>query len=137
MNRYLVVTLIVVVAIFLSRGERFRILSPDAVTEERLAKILEEANGKVLLYFWQPDCKSSELMTPIVDQVAKEYAKTLTVVKINTMDSNNRAVHDAYEVNSTPTFVVIQKGKVVGFPWAGPFKNKNTFITYLKPSSAY
>jgi thioredoxin-like negative regulator of GroEL len=137
MNRYLVVTLIVVVAIFLSRGERFRMLEADDVTEERLTQILEEAKGKkVLLYFWQPDCASSNLMTPIVDQVANEYAKNLTVVKIDTSDSDNRAVHDAYQVDTTPTFVVIQKGKVVS-QWVGPFKNKNIFITYLKPSSAY
>jgi thioredoxin 1 len=137
MNRYLVVTLIVVVAIFLSRGERFRILGPDDVTEERLAKILEDANGKVLLYFWQPNCEPCDAMTPMVDQIAKEYAKTLTVVKIDTSVSNNRAVHDAYEINAVPTFVVIQKGKIVGTPWAGPFKSKTTFITYLKPSGAY
>lgn len=136
MNRYLVVTLIVVVAIFLSRGEKFRILGPDDVTEERLTKILEDTNGKVLLYFWQPKCPGSDLMTPIIDQVAKEYAKNLTVVKINTSLSNNQAVHDNYNVNSTPTFVVIQKGKVVS-QWIGPFKSKNNFITYLKPSGAY
>ncbi|MBK9991220.1 MAG: thioredoxin family protein [Verrucomicrobia bacterium] len=136
MNRYLVVTLIVVVAIFLSRGERFRILEADDVTEERLAKTLEEAKGKVLLYFWQPECPSSDLMTPIVDEVAKEYAKNLTVLKLDTTDSDNRAVHDAYEINTTPSFVVIHKGKVVS-QWVGPFKNKNTFITYLKPSGAY
>jgi thioredoxin 1 len=136
MNRYLVVTLIVVIAIFLSRGERFRFIGPDDVTEERLAKVLENANGKVLLYFWQPKCTGSEFMTPLVDQVAKEYAKNLTVVKIDTSASNNRAVHDAYDINSTPSFVVIQKGKVVS-QWVGPFKNKNIFITYLKPSGAY
>jgi len=136
MNRYLVVTLIVVVAIFLSRGERFRILGPDAVTEERLTKILDESKGKVLLYFWQPKCTGSDFMTPIVDQVAKEYGKNITVVKIDTSNSDNRAVHDAYEINATPSFVVLQKGKVVS-QWVGPFKNKNFFITYLKPSSAY
>jgi len=136
MNRYLVVTLIAVVAIFLSRAEKFRILGPDAVTEERLAKIISGANGKVLLYFWQPNCTSSQSMNPLVDQITTEYAKGLTVVKIDTSNSDNQAVHDAYEVSSTPTFVVIQKGKVVA-QWAGPFKNKNAMITYLRPSSTY
>ncbi len=136
MNRYLVVTLIAVVAIFLSRGQKFHSPSPDAVTKERLEKTLENTQDKVLLYFWQPDCASSKLMTPLVDQVAKEYAKKLTVLKIDTIDPDNQVVHDLYHINTTPTFVVVQKGKIIS-QWVGPFKDKIQMITFLKPSGAY
>jgi len=136
MNRYLVVTLIAVVAIFLSRGQKFKTYSPDAVTEEKLTKILEGTQDKVLLYFWQPDSSSSNAMNPLVDQVAKEYAKKLTVVKIDTSDIDNKAVHDLYHVNATPTFIVVQKGKIVS-QWVGPFRDKALMLTFLRPSGSY
>lgn len=135
MNRYLVVTLIAVVAIFLSRGQKFRSISPDAVTEERLAKIFDSTNEKVVLYFWQPDCAPCDSVTPMLDEVMRDYPK-LTLVKIDTANPDNRDVHDSYGIHSTPTIIVTQKGKYVG-QWIGPFKKKSDLITFLKPSSTY
>lgn len=136
MNRYLVVTLIAVVAIFLSRGQKFYGLDPNSMTKQELTKVLESTDNKVLLYFWQPKCASSTLMNPLVDEVARDYAKKMTVVKIDTTKPVNKAVHDAYDISATPTFVVIQKGKVVS-QWVGPFKDKNLLLTFLRPSGAY
>ncbi|MFT3867237.1 MAG: thioredoxin family protein [Nibricoccus sp.] len=135
MNRYLLVTLIAVVAIFLSRAQKFKSAGPDVVTEERLAKIFENTNEKVVLYFWQPDCAPSKSVTPMIEEVASSYPK-LKVLKINTANPDNREIHDAYSIHSTPTIVVMQKNKFVS-QWIGPFKDKNQLITFLKPSSAY
>ncbi len=136
MNRYLLVTLIAVVAIFLSRAQKFHILSPDAVTEERLAKILESTHEKVILYFWQPDCEPSSKVTPMLEEFARSYPK-LKLVKIDTSNPDNKAVHDAYNINATPTVVIVQKGKVVGFQWVGPFRDRDQMIKYIKPSTTY
>lgn len=135
MNRYLVVTLIAVVAIFLSRAQKFRGLSPDAVTEERLARIFESTNEKVVLYFWQPDCEPCKAVTPMLEEVLKEYPK-ITLVKINTANPENRDVHDAYNIRATPTLVITKKGQYAG-QWIGPFKTKAMMISFLKPSSTY
>jgi len=136
MNRYLLVILIAVVAIFLSRGHRFYTPSETAVTPARLAKVLDETNGKVLLYFWQPKDPSCAKMDPIVDQVMSEYASKFTLVKVDTSNPENRAVHDTYNITATPTFVVVQKNKIVG-AWVGPFTDKNSFLTFMRPSAAY
>ena len=135
MNRYLVVILIAVVAIFLSRGQRFYIPSENAVTTARLAKVLDGTPEKVLLFFWQPNDPSSDRMSPLVADVMSNYPK-LTLVKIDTSNPENKAVHDAYNINATPTFIVIQKGKI-GSQWVGPFKDKNQFIAFLRPSGSY
>jgi thioredoxin 1 len=135
MNRYLVVTLIAVVAIFLSRAQKFNSLGPDAMSEERLAKVFESTNEKVILYFWQPDCAPCDSVTPMLEEVMRDYPK-LRLVKINTANPENRGVHDAYNIHSTPTIVVTRKGQYVG-QWIGPFKNKASLVTFLKPSSAY
>ena len=135
MNRYLVVILIAVVAIFLSRGQRFYTPSETAVTSSRLEKALGDTNEKVLLFFWQPHDPASEKMDSLVTQAMSEYPK-LTLVKIDTSNSENKAVHDTYGINTTPTFVVVQKGKFVS-QWVGPFKDKTQFITFLRPSGAY
>lgn len=135
MNRYLVVTLVAVVAIFLSRAEKFHMMSPDAVTEERLAKIFESTNEKVILYFWQPNCAPCETLTPMLEEVMQSYSK-LRLVKINTANPDNREVHDAYSIHSTPTIVVTKNGKYVS-QWIGPFKDKANLVAFLKPSSTY
>ncbi|MFT3781321.1 MAG: thioredoxin family protein [Nibricoccus sp.] len=136
MNRYLVVTLIAVVAVFLSRAQKFKTFGPDVVTEERLSRILESTDQKVLLYFWQPDSPPCEATTPLLEQLAKDYPK-IRVVKINTALADNRAVHDQYNVQATPTLIVVEKGKVVGFPWVGPFADKNKLLMFVRPSSKY
>ena len=136
MNRYLVVTLIVVVAIFISRGQRFYTPSAGAVTPSRLAVVLEHANGKVLLYFWQPSDASCTRMDPLIAEVVSEYSKNVTLVKIDTSNPENQEVHDAYNVRATPTFIIVNKGKV-GSQWVGPFKDKTQIITFLRPSGAY
>ena len=135
MNRYLVVILIAVVAIFLSRGQRFYTPSEHAVTPNRLTKVIDGTNDKILLYFWQPNDPSSEQMDPLVTQAMSDYPK-LTFVKIDTSNPENKAVHDTYHVNATPTFIIVQKGKI-GAQWVGPFKDKAQFVTFLRPSSAY
>jgi thioredoxin 1 len=136
MNRYLVVTLIAVVAIFLSRAQKFKSFNPDDVTEERLAKILENTDAKVLLYFWQPNCAPCESTTPMLEEVASEYSKKVVLVKIDTTNPENKAVHDTYGINSIPTLVVVQKGKIIS-QWVGPFRDKKLLLTYLRPSGAY
>jgi thiol-disulfide isomerase/thioredoxin len=135
MNRYLVVTLIAVVAIFLSRAQKFKVFSPDAVTEERLSKILDSTNEKVLLYFWQPNSPPCEATTPMLDQLARDYPK-IRLLKIDTSDADNRAVHDLYSVSAIPTLVVAQKGKQP-HQWVGPFRDKTMLINFVRPSSAY
>ena len=135
MNRYLVVTLVAVVAIFLSRAQKFKIYSADAVTPERLAKVLENTDEKVLLYFWQPDCAPCQQMDPIVEEVMKSYPK-IKFLKIDTTNSDNKAVHDTYNISAIPTFVVLQKDKIVS-QWIGPFRDKAMFISFLRPSGAY
>lgn len=137
MNKYLVVILIAVLAIFLSRAQRFKTVSADAITEEHLAKIFANNDDKkVLLYFWQPDCQPCTTTTPMIEEVVSEYAKKLFLVKIDTANPDNKAVHDAYAVNSIPTLVVVQKGKVTG-QWVGPFRDKKLVITFLRPSGSY
>jgi len=136
MNRYLVVTLIAVVAIFLSRAEKFKIFGPDTITEERLAKILENTDQRVVLYFWQPNSPPCDATIPLLEEVIGEYSKKLVLVKIDTSNADNRPVHDAYSINATPTIVIVQKGKLLS-QWVGPFKDKKQLITFLKPSGSY
>ena len=135
MNRYLVVTLIAVVALFITRAQKFKSINPDAVTEERLAKIFESTSEKVILYFWQPDCAPCDSVTPMLDEVMRSYPK-LRVVKINTTLPDNREVHDAYNIHSVPTIIVTKKGEYVG-QWIGPFGTKEKMLNFIKPSSTY
>ena len=137
MNKYLVVTLIAVVAIFLSRAQRFKTDTPGAIDEEHLARIFEaNPDKKVLLYFWQPNVAPCDATTPLLEEVVSEFPKKLFLVKIDTSNPGNKAVHDAYNINSVPTIVIVQKGKV-SVQWVGPFRDKALMITFLKPSGAY
>ena len=137
MNRYLLVTLIAVAAIFFSRAHRFSTVTPGTITEDHLDQVFSNIpDKKVLLYFWQPNSKPCEETTPMLEEVVASYSKKLYLVKIDTSLPGNKAIHDTYNISSIPTLVVVQKGKAVN-QWVGPFRTKELMINFLRPSGAY
>lgn len=64
--------------------------------------------GKVLVDFYADWCGPCKMLSPIVDEVAKEMNE-IKVVKVNVDEAQDLAMN--YQVMSIPTLVVIKDGK--------------------------
>src|SRR3989338_890458 len=77
-----------------------------------------EINGgkPVLVDFWAEWCGPCKAVSPIVDQIATEYAGKLKVVKVNVDDNQDLA--SRYGIMSIPTLLFLKNGeekdKIVG-----------------------
>lgn len=64
----------------------------------------------VLIDFWAPWCGPCRAIAPMVDELAKEYAGKLKVVKINVDD--NPQTPTKYGVRGIPNLLLIKDGQV-------------------------
>lgn len=65
----------------------------------------------VLVDFWAPWCGPCKAVAPILEELSKEYADKIEVVKLNTDD--NPATSAKYGITGIPTLNVYVGGEVV------------------------
>lgn len=64
----------------------------------------------VLIDFWAPWCGPCKTMLPVMDELEKEYAGKVKLVKMNV--DENPDVPNSHNVMSIPTFIIYKGGKV-------------------------
>jgi thioredoxin 2 len=79
------------------------------------------ASVPVLVDFWAPWCAPCKWVEPIVDQLARDHAGRLKVVKLN-IDEAPR-IAQRYGIQGIPTLVVIRDGKEVDRLAGAPSKD--------------
>lgn len=65
----------------------------------------------VVVDLWAPWCGPCRLVGPILEELAREWAGRLKVVKVNVDDNQRLAVQ--YDAQSIPTMLVMRDGQVV------------------------
>ena len=75
--------------------------------EEEVLKV----EGKVLVDFYADWCGPCRMMSPVIDDIAKELEGKVKVGKVNV--DNNQELAIKYEVMSIPTIMVFEKGNPV------------------------
>jgi thioredoxin 1 len=65
----------------------------------------------LLVDFWAPWCGPCRMMSPIIDQVGKEYIGKLVVGKVNVDENPN--ISAQFGISSIPTLILFKRGQVV------------------------
>lgn len=65
----------------------------------------------LLVDFWAPWCGPCRMMSPIIDQVGKEYVGKLVVGKVNVDENPN--ISGQFGISSIPTLILFKRGQVV------------------------
>jgi thioredoxin 1 len=70
-----------------------------------------QSDKPVVVDFWAPWCGPCRMVSPIIEELAKDYDGKVTVGKMNVDD--NPQVAGQYGVMSIPTVMVFKNGKPV------------------------
>ena len=70
-----------------------------------------QSSVPVLVDFWAPWCGPCRMLTPTVEELAKDYEGKVKVGKLNTDDSPDTATN--YGISSIPTILFFKGGQVV------------------------
>ncbi len=82
------------------------------ITEQNFDQEVLQSAMPVMIDFWAVWCGPCKVLSPIVEELAGEYAGKLKVGKVNVDENNNLAMR--YGVMSIPTLKFFKSGKLVG-----------------------
>lgn len=87
-------------------------MSEVILNEQNFDQEVLSSDLPVMVDFWAVWCGPCKVLSPIVEELAKEYAGKLKVGKVNVDENNNLAMK--YNVMSIPTLKFFKNGKMVG-----------------------
>lgn len=81
------------------------------VTDATFDQEVLQSRIPVLVDFWAPWCAPCRVVSPIVEEIGKEYEGRFKVVKVN-VDENQQSA-SSYSIMSIPSLLIFQNGKPV------------------------
>jgi thioredoxin 1 len=80
-------------------------------TDTNFKETVLDSEGVAVVDFWAEWCGPCRMVTPIIEQLAKDYDGKATIGKLNV--DNNQAISMKYGVRSIPTILILKNGEVV------------------------
>lgn len=87
-------------------------MSEIVITSENFDRTVMQSEKTVLIDFWAGWCGPCRMLAPIIDEIAEEYADTVTVGKINVDEQPQLAA--AFGVENIPTLIAFKNGVPLG-----------------------
>ena len=81
------------------------------VTDQNFAAEVLQSSLPVLVDFWATWCGPSRTISPVVEELAKEFTGRIKVTKLNV--DENPGTPSQYGVRGIPTLIVFKGGKVL------------------------
>lgn len=80
------------------------------LTDDSFAGFIED-NPRVVVDFWAPWCGPCRYVSPIIEEMARDYAGRIAFGKLNVDENPNVAAQ--YGIMGVPTLLVFKKGRLV------------------------
>lgn len=80
------------------------------ISKENFEAEVLKADKKVIIDFYADWCGPCQMMSPVIDELAKEKEDIVKVGKVNVDENQELAME--YGVMSIPTIIIVNKGKV-------------------------
>ncbi len=80
------------------------------LTDENFEEKVLNSNKTVLVDFYADWCGPCKMMSPIIDELAKEIGDKVKIGKVNVDENQKLAIE--YSIMSIPTIVIIKNGEV-------------------------
>jgi len=94
------------------------------VDQSSFDKIVLESSKPVLVDFWAPWCGPCRMVSPIIEELARDYNSKVEFAKVNVDEAP--FVASKYSIMSIPTIMIFKDGKpmehVIGFKPKDQFK---------------
>ena len=93
-----------------------------SVTDDTFANEVLNADTPVLVDYWAEWCGPCKTISPVLDEIAPEYAGKLKIAKLNT--EINPSTPLKYGIRGIPTLMLFKNGEVEAFHVGAPNKLK-------------
>ena len=80
-------------------------------TDKTFSSEVLNAKTPVLVDFWAPWCGPCKQLSPIIDEIAKDFAGKIEVYKCNVDD--NPETPSQFQVRGIPSLMIFKDGKLV------------------------
>ena len=100
----------------------------NEITDQSFEIEINKTKTPVIIDFYTDWCGPCKLISPMVEEIAKEYKDKVIVLKVNADNCPN--LIRKFEIMSVPTLLFLDKNKKVVNQISG-FRNKDIFIKQI------
>jgi len=81
------------------------------ITDANFDELVLKSEKPVLVDFWAEWCGPCRMVGPVVEEIAKEYANTAVVGKVNV--DNNPGISMKFGIRNIPALLFFKNGEIV------------------------
>ncbi|MCX5636972.1 MAG: thioredoxin [Planctomycetota bacterium] len=92
------------------------------LTDANFDATVKQSDVPVLVDFWAPWCGPCKMISPVIEEVSKDFAGRARICKVNTDDHRNAAIE--FGINAIPTIILFKNGQIEK-KWVGLTSKKD------------